>query len=101
MKYAGKKQGHRIHLLDSRYRFHCLLAVLILILAHVTWICVAYINRDRTPREMLQSRQHASFQHFKNMLAYQGRMDSSIPDNSVLFLGDSITQRLAVTAVTL
>jgi lysophospholipase L1-like esterase len=37
--------------------------------------------------------------HYHTMMMYYGWMDASIPDQAVLFLGDSITQGLAVTAV--
>ena len=33
------------------------------------------------------------------MVKYHSRMDGSIPDNSILFIGDSITQSLCVSAV--
>lgn len=38
-------------------------------------------------------------QHFKDMLTYHRRMDPSIPDGAIIFLGDSITLSLAVAAV--
>lgn len=38
-------------------------------------------------------------QHFKDMLTYHRRMDPSIPDGAIIFLGDSITLSLAVVAV--
>jgi len=38
-------------------------------------------------------------EYFKETLIYQQRMDASIPDNAVIFIGDSITQSLAVSAV--
>ena len=37
--------------------------------------------------------------HFQNMLIYHGWGDDSVPDNAVIFLGDSITQGLATAAV--
>ena len=36
---------------------------------------------------------------FRRMLKYHMRMDGNVPNNSVVFIGDSITQGLAVTAV--
>jgi lysophospholipase L1-like esterase len=36
---------------------------------------------------------------FRRMLKYHLRMDGNVPNNSVVFIGDSITQGLAVTAV--
>jgi lysophospholipase L1-like esterase len=37
--------------------------------------------------------------HFKTMLMYHKRMDKQVPKGSVIFIGDSITQALAVNAV--
>jgi hypothetical protein len=37
--------------------------------------------------------------HFKRMLTYHKRMDGNIPSGAVIFIGDSITQGLAVSAV--
>ncbi|MGO9565931.1 MAG: SGNH/GDSL hydrolase family protein [Desulfomonilaceae bacterium] len=37
--------------------------------------------------------------HYQSMIKYHKWMDGNIPDNSVVFLGDSITQGLAVAAV--
>jgi lysophospholipase L1-like esterase len=41
-----------------------------------------------------------SWPYFATMLMFHSWMDESIPDNSVVFLGDSITQGLATAAVT-
>lgn len=38
--------------------------------------------------------------HYKTMITYHQRMDDSVPNNAVIFIGDSITQGLAVSAVT-
>jgi lysophospholipase L1-like esterase len=38
-------------------------------------------------------------QHFHRMLRYHKRMDGNVPDGSVVFIGDSITQGLCVSAV--
>lgn len=38
--------------------------------------------------------------HYKTMVTYHQRMDDSVPDGAVIFIGDSITQGLAVAAVT-
>jgi peptidoglycan/LPS O-acetylase OafA/YrhL/lysophospholipase L1-like esterase len=38
-------------------------------------------------------------EHYHNMVAYHARMDGSIPSGSILFIGDSITQSLCVSAV--
>ena len=38
-------------------------------------------------------------EHFHRMLRYHSRMDGNVPNQSVIFIGDSITQGLAVTAV--
>jgi hypothetical protein len=38
-------------------------------------------------------------EHFHRMLRYHSRMDGNVPKQSVIFIGDSITQGLAVTAV--
>ncbi len=37
--------------------------------------------------------------HFKRMVYFHERMDASVPDGSVIFIGDSITQGLCVSAV--
>lgn len=37
--------------------------------------------------------------HYKRMMSYHVRMDGSIPNGSVIFIGDSITQGLATSAV--
>jgi lysophospholipase L1-like esterase len=38
-------------------------------------------------------------QHYHSMVSYQRRMDSHVPENSVIFIGDSVTQSLTVSAV--
>jgi len=38
-------------------------------------------------------------EYFNQMLAYHSRMDGNVPNESVIFIGDSIIQGLAVTAV--
>lgn len=38
-------------------------------------------------------------EHFRRMLRYQARMDGNVPDGAVLFIGDSMTQGLCVSAV--
>ena len=38
--------------------------------------------------------------HYGTMVKYHERMDGNVPDNAVIFIGDSITQGLAVSAVT-
>ena len=37
--------------------------------------------------------------HYKRMLRYHVRMDQNVPDNSVVFIGDSLTQGLCADAV--
>ncbi|MCK5860895.1 MAG: hypothetical protein KAH38_00325 [Candidatus Hydrogenedentes bacterium] len=37
--------------------------------------------------------------HFRRMSTYHGRMDGSVPEGAVLFIGDSITQGLCVAAI--
>lgn len=37
--------------------------------------------------------------HFKRMVYFYERMDADVPDSSVIFIGDSITQGLCVAAV--
>ena len=37
--------------------------------------------------------------HFHRMLRYHSRIDGNVPNSSVLFIGDSITQGLCVSAV--
>jgi len=38
-------------------------------------------------------------QHFHRMLHYHKRMDGNVPEGSVIFIGDSITQGLCVSAI--
>jgi len=38
-------------------------------------------------------------EHYRTMLRYQIRMDGSVPEKAVIFIGDSITQGLSVSAV--
>jgi len=38
--------------------------------------------------------------HYHEMLAYHKRMDGNIPKNATIFIGDSLTQSLAVSAIT-
>jgi lysophospholipase L1-like esterase len=38
--------------------------------------------------------------HYHEMIAYHSRMDGNIPDNAIIFIGDSLIQSLAVSAVT-
>lgn len=38
-------------------------------------------------------------EHFRRMNTYHGRMDGSVPEGAVLFIGDSITQGLCVAAI--
>jgi lysophospholipase L1-like esterase len=37
--------------------------------------------------------------HYHRMLTYHSRMDSNVPEGSVIFIGDSLTQGLPVSAV--
>jgi hypothetical protein len=37
--------------------------------------------------------------HYRRMLMFHRRIDVDVPDNAVIFLGDSLTQGLAVDAV--
>ncbi len=39
-------------------------------------------------------------QHYNNMLPFHLRIDGNVPEGAVLFIGDSITQGLCVSAVT-
>lgn len=39
-------------------------------------------------------------EHYRTMLRYQVRMDGNVPGKAVIFIGDSITQGLSVSAVT-
>ncbi len=50
------------------------------------------IGLQNTPQELTS--------HYYEMLAYHKRMDGSVPDNAIIFIGDSITQSLAVSAIT-
>ncbi len=56
---------------------------------------------DRVERKIwpvrVQNKQAS--QHYYEMLAYHKRLDGNIPDNAVIFIGDSLTQSLAVAAI--
>ena len=38
-------------------------------------------------------------EHYHHMLAYQHRIDRQVPDGAIIFIGDSITQSLAVSNI--
>ena len=60
-----------------------------------------FIDRVQTKLGIQQSGLSAEItQHFHRMLCYHKRMDGNVPDGSVVFIGDSITQGLCVSAVT-
>ena len=42
---------------------------------------------------------HEITQHFHRMLRYHRRMDGNVPDGAVIFIGDSLTQGLCVSAI--
>lgn len=59
-----------------------------------------FINRVQTKIGMQQAELSTEItQHFHRMLRYHKRMDGNVPDGSVVFIGDSITQGLCVSAV--
>jgi hypothetical protein len=39
-------------------------------------------------------------EHYHTMTVYYSMMDSNIPDNAIIFIGDSLTQSLPVSAIT-
>ena len=60
-----------------------------------------FIERLQTKLGIRQSELSAEItQHFHRMLCYHKRVDGNVPDGSVIFIGDSITQGLCVSAVT-
>ena len=60
-----------------------------------------FIDRVQTKLGIQQSGLSAEITpHFHRMLRYHKRMDGNVPDGSVVFIGDSITQGLCVSAIT-
>jgi len=66
-------------------------------LFHLLTIVSASAVAQRSPETMPGEGELTD--HFRRMTTYHGRMDGSVPDGAVLFIGDSITQGLCVAAV--
>ena len=83
---------------------------------YAQWILISYVallhvfagilvaKTDFIPRLLVklglkESTEITTKDYFHLMLTFQQRMDQNVPDGSVVFLGDSITQGLAVDAV--
>ncbi len=72
--------------------YPCLTVLFLLLL------CVASASYgDRSPEALPQEGELS--EHFQRMTTYHKRMDGNVPDGAVLFIGDSITQGLCVSAV--
>jgi len=71
---------------------------LFLCLVFLTSGCSQHVDQksDTTPTKKTPSE---ITQHFKRMLCYHARMDGNVPDGAVIFIGDSITQGLCVSAI--
>ena len=56
---------------------------------------------DRVERKIwpVREQKKQALNHYNEMLAYHKRMDGNIPENAVIFIGDSLTQSLAVAAI--
>lgn len=80
------------------------IAIIYLICIHLLLAVVLlksdFIDRVQTKLGIQQTELSAEItQHFHRMLRYHKRMDGNVPDGSVIFIGDSITQGLCVSAV--
>lgn len=58
-----------------------------------------FIQRVESKLGFGQNAQFEITDHFHRMLRYHSRMDDNVPDGAVVFIGDSITQGLCVSAV--
>ena len=55
---------------------------------------------DRVERKIGTKTSNQEFSnHYYEMLAYHKRMDGNIPQGAIIFIGDSLTQSLAVSAI--
>ena len=74
---------------------------LVLIHAFLLIILVKSDFVDRVERKIWHERvqKKQALQYYHEMLAYHKRMDGNIPENAVIFIGDSLTQSLAVAAI--
>jgi len=79
-----------------------LLFIVYLMLLHV-FLVVALVKTDIIPR--IQAKLSSNIEHaeitpfYYSMLDFHRRVDKNIPDNSVIFLGDSLIQGLAVASI--
>ncbi|MCP5002955.1 MAG: hypothetical protein GY941_03255 [Planctomycetes bacterium] len=79
------------------------IAVIYLIGIHVLLTIVLlksnFIDRVQSKLGIQQAELHPEItQHFHRRLCYHRRMDGNVPDGAVIFIGDSITQGLCVSA---
>ena len=58
-----------------------------------------FLSRAGRTLGFAKAREPEITEHFRRMLRYQARMDGNVPDGAVLFIGDSMTQGLCVSAV--
>lgn len=57
--------------------------------------------KDRVKNKFWPNKTHSEpTMHYYKMLAYHKRMDGNIPQNAIIFIGDSLVQGLAVSAIT-
>ncbi len=79
-----------------------ILAILYLLLIHV-FVGIVVVKTDVIPRIKVKLGYEVTrdelTSHYHRMLAFHKRADENIPDKSLIFIGDSLTQGLAVIAV--
>ena len=73
---------------------------IILIHAFILLILVKSDFIDRVERKFgIKPTNQELTNHYHEMLAYHKRMDGNIPQDAIIFIGDSLTQSLAVSAI--
>ncbi len=98
---AGLYLNCQLNLIMRRATFISYIVILHVVLALVLWKSdfLSRVERkfgvNRTPPPTQEITEH-----YKRTLAYHVRMDGNVPDGSVVFIGDSLTQGLCTDAVT-
>jgi len=87
--------GLSLRLIVRRVTFIAYLLLVHGLLALMLWKsdCVSRVQRRLGPTRQITDQ-------YNRMLAYQTLMDGNVPDRSVVFIGDSLTQGLCTDAVT-
>ncbi len=63
-------------------------------------MCIEPEFAESINQQMFGSQEDSAFgDHYHQMIAFHNRVDKNTPDGAVVFIGDSITQGLAVSAV--